>query len=275
MNADSNENILISRIVNSDKLNQSPKSLLLALDRNEIEYFSFTNIEKIIGRRYKNLHRKIFDLHKQGFLMKLENGKYCLPSFNDNFVIGTFLLENSAIAYWSALNYWNLTEQIPNTVFVQSPVFKKSKKIRNVEYKFVKVTENKFIGITSVGRVNHKFRITDIEKTLIDCFDLPQYAGGFSELIRAFYEAKINVTKLTEYAIKVNNLTAMKRISYLAELFEFSGYKRFHRETQKRLKDKYTYFSPFANKDGKYLSRWKLCLNIEPEKIQEIVRKTY
>jgi len=269
------DNIIITREVKTNNFNKSPKVFLLDINRAEVEYFSVANIEKRIGKVYKNLQRKIFDLHKQGFLIKLENGKYCLPNFNDNFVIGTFLLENSAIAYWSALNYWNLTEQIPNTVFVQSPVFKKSKTIRNVEYKFIKIAEKKFIGITSVGRGNHKFRITDIEKTLIDCFDLPPYAGGFAELIRAFYIAKINVTKLTEYALKVNNLTVMKRISYLAELFEFSGYKRFHQETQKRLKDKYTYFSPFDKKEGKFISRWKLCLNIEPEKILDIVRKTY
>ncbi len=260
---------------NTDNFNKSPKVFLLDLNRTEIEYFSVANIEKRIGKVYKNLSRKIFDLHKQGFLIKLEKGKYCLPNFNDNFVIGTFLLENSAIAYWSALNYWNLTEQIPNTVYVQSPIFKKSKKIRNVEYKFVKVTENKFTGITSVGRGNHKFRITDIEKTLIDCFDLPQYAGGFAELIRAFYNAKINVTKLTEYAIRVNNLTIMKRISYLSELFEFSGYKRFHKETQKRLKDKYTYFSPHDKKEGKFISRWKLCLNIDEKNLFDIVGKMY
>ncbi|MCK4696189.1 MAG: hypothetical protein KAT74_10520, partial [Candidatus Cloacimonetes bacterium] len=206
-------------------LNEEQSNFLIELDNSGIEYFAISEIENKTGKKYENLQRIVSNIHNKGFLIKLEKGKYCRPNFIDNFVIGTFLLENSAIAYWSALNYWNLTEQIPNTIYVQSPVFKKSKKIRNVEYRFVKVVENKFTGITGVGRGNHKFRITDIEKTLIDCFDLPQYAGGFAELIRAFYIAKINVTKLTEYALKVNNLTVMKRISYLSELFEFSGYK--------------------------------------------------
>ena len=36
-------------------------------------------------------------------------------------VIATRLVTPSAIAYWSALRFWNFTEQVPRTIFVQSP----------------------------------------------------------------------------------------------------------------------------------------------------------
>ena len=135
--------------------------------------------------------------------------------------------------------------------------------------------QKKFVGITTEGRGSYKFSITDIEKTIIDCFDLPQYSGGFAEFVRAFYNARLNKKKLLISAMAVDNVSIFKRISYLSELFEMKGFKLFQKETRKRLKDKYTYLSPFSEKSGKYLSRWKLCLNVDEKTLFSIIHKGY
>jgi len=208
-------------------------------------------------------------------LVQLEKGKYCRPNFNNNFVIANYLCKNSAIAYWSALNHYGLTEQIPNTIFVQTDKLKRSKKVLNVDYKFVKIHPKKITGIKTEGRGSYEFKITDIEKTIIDCFDLPQYSGGFAELVRAFYHASLSKKKLLDYAIAVDNISIFKRISYLSELFEMKGFKTFQNETEKRLKSKYTYLSQFSEKTGRYLSKWKLCLNVDEKTLFSIIEKEY
>jgi len=256
-------------------INNEQKNFLLDLDNYEIEIFSFADIENKIKRKITNLDDILSNLVKKNFLTRLEKGKYIRPNFNNNFVIANYLAEGSSIAYWSALNHYGLTEQIPNTVFSQTTKLKHSKKVMNVDYKFIKIHPNKFVGITTEGWANLKFRITDIEKTIIDCFDLPQYSGGYAELIRAFYSAKLNKRKLLEYAIAVDNLSVLKRIAYLSELFEMKGFSNFQKETRKRLKNKYTFFSPFDIKKGKFLSRWKLCLNIYEETLFSIINKEY
>jgi len=256
-------------------INNEQKNFLLDLDNYEIEIFSFADIENKIKRKITNLDDILSNLVKKNFLTRLEKGKYIRPNFNNNFVIANYLAEGSSIAYWSALNHYGLTEQIPNTVFSQTTKLKHSKKVMNVDYKFIKIHPNKFVGITTEGWANLKFRITDIEKTIIDCFDLPQYSGGYAELIRAFYSAKLNKRKLLEYAIAVDNLSVLKRIAYLSELFEMKGFSNFQKETRKRLKNKYTFFSPFDIKKGKFLSRWKLCLNIDEETLFSIINKEY
>ncbi len=80
---------------------------------------------------------------------------------------------------------------------------------------------------------------------------------------------------MLNYAVDVNNLSVFKRISYLSELFDMKGFKTFQNETRKRLKDKYTYFSQFDQKKGKYLSRWKLCLNVDEKTLFSIIQKEY
>lgn len=256
-------------------INQEQKDFLIYLDNEGIEIFIFSDIKNRLGLPDQDLSNILANLIHYGFLVKFEKDKYCRPNFNNNFAIANYLCKDSAIAYWSALNHYGLTEQIPNTIFVQTDKLKRSKKVFNVDYKFVKVHSKKIVGVTTEGRGSHQFRITDIEKTLIDCFDLPQYSGGFAELVRAFYNAKLNKEKLLNHAIAVDNLSILKRISYLSELFEMKGFKTIHKETKKRLKAKYTYLMPFGEKQGKYLARWKLCLNVDEATLFSIIGKEY
>lgn len=256
-------------------LNQEQKDFLIYLDNEEIEIFIFSDIESRLGIPNQNLSNILANLIHYNFLVKLEKGKYCRPNFNNNFVIANYLCKKSAIAYLSALNHYGLTEQIPNTIFVQTDKLKRSKKVLNVDYKFIKVHPKKITGITTEGRGSYKFRITDTEKTIIDCFDLPQYSGGFAELVRAFYNAGLNKKKMLDYAIAVDNVSIFKRISYLSELFGMKGFKIFQKETEKRLKSKYTYLSQFSEKTGKYISRWKLCLNVDEKTLFSIIQKEY
>jgi predicted transcriptional regulator of viral defense system len=39
---------------------------------------------------------------------------------DDILTIIPHLIQPAAVAYWSALHYWGMTEQVPNTVVVQS-----------------------------------------------------------------------------------------------------------------------------------------------------------
>jgi predicted transcriptional regulator of viral defense system len=44
----------------------------------------------------------------------------------------------------------------------------------------------------TMGYGNERFRITGIEKTLLDCFDLPQYSGGMKN-DTCFLSSKISI----------------------------------------------------------------------------------
>ena len=144
-------------------------------------------------------------LTKSGIIIKLEQGKYIKKGFHDEFVIGNFLAPDGGIAYWSALNSHGLTEQFPNVVYVQTAKRSGLFIYNNLRYKFVKVNKRKLVGYNKQGYGNHSYRITSIEKTLVDCFDLPQHAGWYQEIIKSFSNAKINAQKanrLTYYRCK-------------------------------------------------------------------------
>jgi len=245
------------------------------LDENQIEIFQINDLKQNfsgLSRRYLNIAlQEIIDLE----FSKIEKGKYCRNTFRNEYVIGSFLTNDATIAYWSALNIHGLTEQIPNKVFVQTTKKKQSKEIFGVFYQFVKVRSGKMTGIIKTGAGTNRFRITDIEKTIVDCFDLPNYSGGFMELVRAFKQTKLSSQKIISYLEAVNNKSATKRIGYLAELFDKKGFKGLINYAKKQKSKNYDLLDIYGKKEGKYNSDWRLIINIEKDDLLDIANSIY
>lgn len=255
-------------------LTRNQIDFLKLLDDYEILIFALDTIEETIGP-VDRLNEAIENLVQKGLLSRIERGKYCRHNFRDELVIGSFIVKDGGIAYWSALNQYGLTEQFANTVFVQTSQEKKSKHIFGVDYKFVKVNPRKILGYESQGYGNATYLITDVEKTLVDCFDLPQYSGGYAELLRAFAEAEPDAEKMITYCQAVQNIAATKRMGYLAELLEKKGMKKFIRYAKAQVNPKYNLFDPQGPEEGAFAANWRLRMNLSEEAILSICDKVY
>lgn len=262
-------------VVISKNITENQKIVLKTIDDNELLYFTIKEVNNLCNFSDEKIHESLENLAHKEMIFRIEKGKYCQRNFRNPYVIGTFMQKDGAIAYWSALNLHHLTEQIPNKVFVQSPFQKMDKSVFGLRYQFVKVKHEKICGLTTMGYGNESYRVTDVEKTLLDCFDLPQYSGGYEELIRAFYNANPRSTKLLQYGKQMGNLSVLKRIAFLSELFEMKGFKQFQNEVAKVLNEKYTLFDPMGKEDGEFISKWRIRLNIKKEAILQMISKQY
>ncbi len=173
------------------------------------------------------------------------------------------------------MNLHGLTEQFPNAVFIQTTQSKSSKTVFGVAYQFVKVKSAKRVGINIEGFGNHKYRITDIEKTIVDCFELPQYSGGYAELIRALNQTTLDQIKLIAYCTAIENKSVVKRIAFLCELFNKNKMSRFLKYAEQEVNSRYVLLDPFGEEKGSFNNKWKLRLNITQEEIGNICNKPY
>ncbi len=220
----------------------------------------------------KEISQVLRTLTKSGILIKLEQGKYIKNGFHNEFVIGSFLAPDGGIAYWSALNFHGLTEQFPNVIHIQTANRRGTSIINNLRYRFIKINKRKLTGYTLQGYGNHAFKITNVEKTIVDCFDLPHHAGWYHETIKAFANAKINARKLTKYCKDINNVSVIKRLGYLSELIKKPDMTFFVNYAQTCLKNEYSLFEIGGNNTGTYNKRWKLILNLPEKEILEIAK---
>tara|TARA_R110002124_G_scaffold204151_1_gene370591 strand:- start:365 stop:1165 length:801 start_codon:yes stop_codon:yes gene_type:complete len=259
----------------SENLTQKQIDFMLLLDDYELDIFTLEEVKAQLGDKVDNISELIENLVNKRIFSRIERGKYCRYNFRDENIIGSFLVSDGVISYWSALHKHGLTEQFPNSVFVQTSKAKKDKTVFGVYYKFVKVISSKQTGIIEEGFGNHKFRITTIEKTIADCFDLPQYCGGYAELIRAFNEASMNSKNLIAACKAIHNIAATKRMGYLAALLEKRELADFIQYAESQTKEKYNLFDPAGEEEGEFVNSWKLRLNITKEDILSIVNKIY
>ena len=244
--------------------------LLKDITFNGLDIFTKDELLNISSLDKKSTEDALRSLIKRDIIYNIERGKYCKFDFRDELVIGYILSRDGGIGYWTAMNYHGLTEQIPNTVFVQTSFKKESKQIFGVNYVFVQIKKEKLTGYSNVGHGNHQFNITDIEKTVVDCFDLPQHGGGYAEIIKAFSHANLNARKMVKYCKAIDNIAVTKRLAYLSELLDKPQMDNFILYAQSIKNKKYNLFETGGESNGKSNSRWNLILNMNESEILEI-----
>jgi len=259
----------------SSNLTKAQILFLHLLNENEIEYFTISEIEEQLSHKFNNINEVLENLVQKKFLYRLQKGYYAVKNFTNQNVIGTFISQNRPVAYWSALSIHGLTSRFPNKVFIQTIKRKRDKTIHGVNYKFVTIPERKRAGIITLSYGNNSYPITDIEKTIVDCFDLPKYSGGFDNLIAAFAHAKLNSKKMIEYAEAINNISAIKRMGFIAELLNKKGLQTFIKYAKHRVNKKYNLIDSAGEDSGEFISSWRLRLNVSRDEIINLSKELY
>ena len=208
-------------------LRDSSVELLHKLYRHS-PIFTFQEAIEISGYDKSYLKLVLHKLERAGWIERIERGKYIILPLEaekgkytlHEFVVGSYLVKPSVIAYWSALHFHGLTEQIPGVVFIQTISRKRRRKlvIFNTRYRIVRITERKFFGFEKRWINHSKITITDKEKTILDCLDKPQYCGGVREVFKGLKEGGVNLEKLSNYLQRFKSGAVAKRLLYLMRL---------------------------------------------------------
>jgi predicted transcriptional regulator of viral defense system len=259
----------------SSNITSTQLEFLKLLDEYEIDIFRFEEIEAKLDRHFNNLNEILENLVHKRLLSRIERGKFCKVNFRNEYAIGAVMVPDGTIAYWTALNLHGLTEQFANRVFIQTTHRKNDKTVFGVPYKFIRISAAKMRGIMEEGNGNHSYQMTDIEKTIVDCFDLPQYSGGYAELIRAYCRVQLSGKKMIEYCKAVNNIAATKRMGFLSEIYGKKGMKTFIRFAKGQVKQAYNLFDPMGPNSGSFNAEWRLRLNINREELLDIAHTQY
>jgi predicted transcriptional regulator of viral defense system len=205
-------------------------------------------------------------LEKKGWIERIEKGKYLIIPLGaekgkytlNEFVIGSLLINPHSIAYWSALNYYGFTEQIPGTVFIQTTSRKKKidLEIFGVRYRIIRLKHEKFFGMRKEWIQDSEINITDKEKTLVDCLDKPQFSGGIVEVAKGLKGKDFDKKKLIRYAKRIGNSGVLRRLGYLGEILSLN-LDLIPPDTRN-----YLLLDPTMPKKGLKSAKWKLILNL-------------
>jgi len=245
------------------------------IEESGVGLFSIADMMRITGFMKGEINELVENLFRHSLLERIERGKYCHYNFTNENAIGCFFAQNGTVGYGSALNYHGLTPRFPNAIIIQTTRQRLNARFRGATYRFVTIKPSKYAGIETIGYGGEKFRITSLEKTLVDCFDKPDLGGEYADLIRAFASSDSRPDKLIEAAGIVRNRAAMKRMGYVAELVKPEKLDSFCQFVRAGLTNSYDTFDPSGPNTGRMDPRWKLRMNISVNDISNLINETY
>ena len=240
------------------------------------EVFTIDEIRENTDLTDQALRKFIYRLKKEGWIEQIERGKYMQLPLGEKkgeytvneFVIGSRLVDPHCIAYWSALHHHGFTEQIPNTVFLQTTSRKKKQQLEifGINYKIVRLIPEKFFGIMKERFEDTAVNITDKEKTIVDCFDKPKHCGGLIEVIKAIITEDYDSERLVDYAKRIGNTGVIRRLGFLNDYY---GLDLDVPSLNKDIRN-YLLLDPIMPAKGNKNSKWKLIINLDETELEEV-----
>ena len=126
------------------QLGPKETKLFFTLEEEGRSIFTANDAKRILGSG-PAYWLVISGLKKKGRIREIQKGKYLfIPAragiegywAEEAYVIIPYLIEEYYIGFWTAMNFWGMTEQIPHTVFVVTP---KRKKRRVLELSLIHI----------------------------------------------------------------------------------------------------------------------------------------
>jgi predicted transcriptional regulator of viral defense system len=249
------------------------ESLLLSeLARQNRAIFTAREAKAVLRESpYLALHQ----LMKKKWILQLKRGLYAIVPLDvgvkgaesfivHDFVIASYLAKPYYIGFWSALNYHGLSDQIPTTVFVATTKPRPGLSILSSKFVFVQLSKAKFSGIEKTEIEGREVNISDKNKTIVDCFDHPEHAGGIDEIAKALYfnHEELDFGRLKAYAIKAKNVAVFKRLGFILEATGLLD--RYAAIVEGiRLTKGYPALDKLGPRRGRYSEKWRLLVNAD------------
>lgn len=252
-------------------LGPSEAKVVLSLREQERDIVETADIIGLLGSE-QTARKVIRNLIRKGWLARLVGGRYMfLPpergaeniGENNPLAIASAVVKQSYIGWWSAAAFHGFTTQMPATVTVAVLRQMAARTIEGADIKFVKVEPRKFFGFKAYPVYGRNAVISEPEKTVIDCIDRPDLAGGPTELVRIVHAAmpQIEIAKLVDAAFAMKSTSLLQRLGFLTDLVG----RPLPEELRSRLrhaipKSTRSIFGRAARKDGDigYVAAWGL-----------------
>jgi predicted transcriptional regulator of viral defense system len=210
--------------------------------------------------------------HKQGVLRRIARGLYVpiQPSalgqtqvLEEPWILVPELYDPGYIGGWSALEYWELTEQLFRSICVltNKRATYGDVKHQGVNFFIRYIPEKRLFGTKTIWRNNVKVQISDPYKTVLDIIDDLDLGAGLQHVIdclsefKKIYDKQSDIDRLLEYAIQINNGALFKKLGFLAEKLNFKT--QLVDECAKRLTTGYTYLDKSA-RQNRLVTKWRI-----------------
>lgn len=123
--------------------------------------------------------------------------------------LASHIIDPYYFGFGTAAVHYGLTTQIRNVIYVVAQKERRARSVHDARVHIVKQTTNKFFGFSDVNVLGYKVKMSDREKTSIDCVDHPEFARGVGEAasILATATRRYDWDKAVDFLARVGEAT--------------------------------------------------------------------
>jgi predicted transcriptional regulator of viral defense system len=266
-------------------LGKISSELITTLSSQDRVIFTISDAQKITKKCHATTRKLINRLIDKKWLIRLVPGKYLIvplsagenAEFSENwYVVAKHLIEPNLyyLSHYSALDIHEMTTQPLMTVYITTPVRRRVSKVLGASFLFHYAKQSKFWGIEDVWvKPTERVRVSDLERTIVDCLNNPTLCGGISELAKGLWIKRndINYSKLKKYVERFGSKAVAKRLGFLLELYGVAD-KGMIEKLRKFVTPSFVLLDSSLPATGKYQSSWFIRVNLDPKELKEIVK---
>jgi len=247
---------IVFSYMNGTNISRREAQVIYEMKTRDIVVFTPRDVRHFLGVSRDNAYRIINSMDRKGLIERIERGKYILKDVEEGLdvrEIVSHLFSPVYIAFWSAMHFHGMTDQVPRKTFVATTKRKRNLWLQGQEIVFVTIKRELFFGYELYGKVI----ASDREKTIIDCLRQPEYAGGIDQTFDAVDE-NLDLQSLIEYAKIAKSSAVASRLGYMLDnkgLIDRS-------DALRQMITTYTKLDPFRGKFEPN-SKWKVYVNME------------
>jgi predicted transcriptional regulator of viral defense system len=196
----------------------------------------------------------------------------------DPFSVASSLVTPYYCSYYTSNSHYGFTTQMPFTLFIATLKKKPGLEWASGSFKFVTLSKQKFFGYTQERVFGTEVLMAEPEKSVVDSFDKPKYAGGIEQLARITWRAlaSLDKEKLIEYALQMNSHALIQRLGFIIDFLSTESLVKplptsLRKTLLQHVGKSPIYLDSRRKKSGQYSKDWLVMNNIpKPQLLCEI-----
>lgn len=231
------------------------------------------DVKEVLGGAHKSADY-ITNLREKGYLQKIRRGVYVIKPPDmigeeyrpDKYPVASKLKEEYFLSYHTALELHGMAQSTYNEVWITVKKGARNFSYKDIDYRFT--TTKHYFGIDSKDYQGSTLKVSDREKTLLDCIRRMGRAGGLEELVKSInnYPA-VAWDKLLDYLERIDEKKLYQKTGFILEKTALNPPKDVLEEIKNGVGKKTYYLQ--ENRKSSYNKKWNLMV---PENFEELVR---
>ena len=267
----------------SKTLGPRAAQLLTELHEQRRTTFTLRDVKAITNLSASSARNLVHKARQRGLVTRLKPGLYSLVPFElgratehveSPYLIAREVAGNASyfLSHGTALELHRMVTQPNFTIHVSCTRRIRPQTIGGYEFRFILLTETQMFGMAKhwVTKEQHVM-ISDMERTIIDSLRRPDLAGGIADIAKGLWMTRdsLNAKRLIDYALRLEVGAVSRRLGYLLERYGMAGESTLQ-PLRNKLSATYQRLDPVLPQEGKFLSRWRLRLNVSPEELDAV-----